>query len=94
MSLGFKSSESFWQVKKSGCTSGIPPYQQTQRTVYGQVRYIQQERQRNLCNSGGTVGSNTPHPVWDGGAFLFYSTKIPKSVNKSNLKKQKGKNYD
>ena len=26
--------------------------------------------------------------------FLFYSTKIPKSVNKSNLKKQKGKNYD
>ena len=39
-------------------------------------------------------GIYTPHPVWDGGAFLFYSTKIPKSVNKSNLKKQKGKNYD
>ena len=42
-------------------------------------------------NRGGII---TPHPVWDGGAFLFYSTKIPKSVNKSNLKKQKGKNYD
>ena len=26
--------------------------------------------------------------------FLFYGTDIPKSVNKRNLKKQKGKNYD
>lgn len=38
---------------------------------------------RFICNSGGTVGNYTPHPVWDGGAFLFYSTKIPKSVNQS-----------
>jgi len=33
-----------------------------------------------ICNSGGTVGFITPHPVWDGGAFLFYGTNIPKSV--------------
>lgn len=35
-----ESAESFWLVKKSDEDARVPPYQQTQRTVYGQDRYI------------------------------------------------------
>ena len=95
MSGRFQPTESFWSVQKSGETVRIPPYQQTQRTVYGQDRYILKSGRIVFCNSGGTVGSLT-HLIPFGMEvpFLFYGTDIPKSVNKRNLKKQKGKNYD
>ena len=52
----FQPTECFWSVQRSGETVRIPPYQQTQRTVYGQDRYILKSGRFYICNSGGTVG--------------------------------------
>ena len=49
----------------------------------GQDRYILQEWQILSAIRVEPWGINTPHPVWDGGAFLFCGTEIPKSVNQT-----------